>query len=318
MKTVAITGASSFTGLWICQAFQAQGWKTHALLSLSGEKDYLGLKGMRVKSLKQDVPVYFGVRAENNSMVQWINQHKPSIWVHHHHWMENFRSPSYDSARALQIGLEPLSELVKTLSQSGCQGIIYSGTFFEPEEGGSDRKGAPTPYAISKKVIWEHFHELATAYQIPISKIVIPDPVGPFENSDRMIPQLLKSSQNNSTFLLRSPNSAGDHIPVKILSESYVKCAEKLLLKEALIYRPSGWTVSNLDWVSVVNHELIVKRLGLPHCQIAFPSAKDKPVPLVFMSNQEGDLQTPDWRQFWDEYAHYLQSSGSQLLATYH
>src|SRR4051812_46069365 len=106
--SVALSGASSFTGLCIARELHGQGWSTHALYS-SARETYVGLRAARLAALDGRAELAFGIRAEDGGMEAWIRRHRPEIWVHHHHWMEEFRSPSYDRARSDQVGLAPLA-----------------------------------------------------------------------------------------------------------------------------------------------------------------------------------------------------------------
>jgi UDP-glucose 4-epimerase len=186
-KTVAISGASSFTGIWIARAFHERGYSVHALLS-SQEGSYTDIKAVRVRFLQQHATLHHNVRAENGSMATWIEKNSPSLWIHHHHFMENFRNKDYDLTQAEAVGIEPLLKIVDALAKASCAGMIYSGTYFEPGEGGQAEDAPATPYAISKKKVWKHLLNETQKASLPISKVVIANPIGPFENEDRMIP----------------------------------------------------------------------------------------------------------------------------------
>src|SRR5262245_13550250 len=116
MTTVALTAASSFTGLWIANHL-AEKYKVQALFTA---RNYDGLKKIRLDNLDSRITRHFDVKAEDGSMAKWIRQNKPDFWIHHHHFMESFRSPQYDTKCAEKVSLGPLREIAEALKSSGC------------------------------------------------------------------------------------------------------------------------------------------------------------------------------------------------------
>jgi UDP-glucose 4-epimerase len=301
-RRLAISAASSFTGLWITRELLSRGWKVLPVCSEKRES-YSGLRAERVRLLEEATDVHFGVRAESGAMAAWIRKHRPEIWVHHHHFMENFRGADYDFQRALQVGLEPLKEIVLALKESGCRGIIYSGTYFEPGLGSLDPAFQGTPYSKSKKLVWEALQEKAGKASIPLSKFVNPNPIGPFENDDRLIPALIRNSLQGKSMVLKTPSVLGDQLPIPPLVESYDHLASALLSGQAKVSSPSGWVVSVIDFVNEVNEELIRKRLGLKPCVVDSGPLSDK---LSGFRNSEQEKVEIAWSQVWDHYSEWL------------
>jgi nucleoside-diphosphate-sugar epimerase len=300
-SSVAISGATSFTGLWIAREFANQGWQVHAQCSQLLE-NYTGLRRLRAELLRDIASVQWNRKVED--FPTWIREVKPKIWVHHHHFMKDFRSQKYDSAQAIEVGLKPLPAIVDALAESGCQGIIYSGSFFEPGEGGVSRTSVPTPYAESKKAVWEELQKLAGEKRIPVSKMVIPNPIGPFENEDRLIPQMIEKSKQGQPFRLGAPASVSDQLPITYLAQDYVRLAEGLIQGKSQMARPSGWVCSVEELVHTVNQELIVKRLGLPPCSIE--TAEKPGIPTSFI-NSQNEREGIQWSEVWDHYAEWVQ-----------
>lgn len=311
-KSVGLSGASSFTGIWIAREFASRGWQVHGLLSQADLAKYDGLKKIRVEQLSQSAKLHWGVRAEDGaqgtSMAEWISSMRPEIWIHHHHFMDNFRSADYDEKEAFDTGIRPLEGLVKALQASGCLGIIFSGSYFEPGEGG-DRSAdiARTPYARSKKLVWDELSKLCKAHRVPLSKVVIPNPIGPFENEDRVIPILIKRSIEGAPLQLFAPDSLSDNLPVWALARVYADVAEKLLMGVEKLARPSGWVVSAKDFVEVINSELVVKNLKQPLCKIEVtPNGK----PPMSFENPRAERMELNLDQCWAQYAAELRKTG--------
>jgi len=304
---IALSAASSFTGFWIARTLRKQGWEVLPLSS-SAPGTGEGLRGLRMKLLEKDFRVQFGVASHDGSMVRWIHSNKPEIWVHHHHFMEEFRSPQYDTARAIEVGIKPLSEIVHALVEGGCRGIVYSGSYFEPGEGGAQTPAERTPYARSKKMVWDELSRQAGAAGIPLSKVVIPNPVGPFENVDRLIPILIQSSLMSSVFKVTQPASTSDNIPWHILADVYAEAIQNLSKGNGKIFRPSGRVSSTLDFVNEIEAELLVRGLGLkkPLVEVNTSTTTSS-----HFSNPVSERRSIDWSQTWSQYAEWLKQTNA-------
>jgi nucleoside-diphosphate-sugar epimerase len=302
-RKIALTGASSFTGYWISNELSRQGWEVAALCS-GPESSYTGLRLKRLQAVAQkNVSLHYEIDGSSQSMTQWIDQNRPEIWIHHHFFMKDFRSPHYDVERAEVENIAPLDSLVRALARSGCQGVIYSGSYFEPGEGGPGAAASdPTPYAKMKNRCWHRLRELCEENRIAVSKVVIPNPIGPSENEDRLIPMLLQKSKNAEPLRLTSPKSVADNLPVRSLAACYARVADDLSRGAPQIARPSGWICDTQHLVGTVSKELIEKRLGMPSVLLELQNAEPK----TFRNSEPCSY---DLNQLWDDYANWLKNS---------
>jgi len=260
------------------------------------------LRSIRAQVLEESrVEVAWNLKVERGDFESWIRRVKPQVWIHHHHFMEEFRSPSYDHARARKISLDPLAQTLKTLKEVGCRGVLYSGTYFEPGEGGLENSGEPTPYARSKNETWKALENLCSEHGLLLSKVVIPNPIGPFENSDRLIPQMIRAARAKAPFTLGSPDTVGDQIAVTALSKTYLMAAENLLKNRSGVYRPSGFQGPLRAWVEKIQSEFLVSKLKLEKTKIEFGNQ-----PARNLVNRSDEVNKVDWAQVWDHYAEWL------------
>lgn len=305
---IAITGASSFVGFWLCREFHEQGWSVYPLCSSRPDR-YSGLHARRVSLLQEMAEIHFEAGIGDGSLAAWVLHHRPEVWIHHFHYMVDYRLPTYDYERAVKTCIDPLPMLMDSLSRSGCKGVIHSGSYYEPGEGGElNTPDRTTPYARSKKAVWDALVSLTTAQSLPLSKVVCPDPIGPLENEDRLIPSLLRHARAGEPFPLRSPEGTGDHLPVGILAKKYVEAAEALLRGQTGTVRPSGWAGRNRDWIQFVNQELISRQLNLLPCLIqvgpgGLNNSGEKPMGFQNPPSEQVEI---NWEAFWREYADWL------------
>jgi len=302
---IAISAASSFTGSWIARAFHAAGWKVLPVCSQPASA-YRGIRRKRIELVQECVSVHFDCEASDGSLAAWIKEHRPQIWIHHHHFMEDFRSVHYDLRRALSIGLGSLPGILDAFAAGDGVGVIYSGTYFEQSERGQAwQDSTPTPYAQSKTQVWEALCFGCEKRELGLSKIVIPNPVGPWENQDRLIPCMIDHAESGAALQLRSPRQLVDNIPIDELAALYVESARQLLsARDQKVIRPSGRISSALNWIEFAGKELLEKRLGLPPCKLEYERSSVKACDDTLTFTNPGSEAKPiDWNNFWDSYA---------------
>jgi hypothetical protein len=257
--------------------------------------DYAGIKAQRLQQMKSWAEVHSQVRAEDGTMAQWIRENQPQIWIHHHHHMTDFRAPHYDVTAAENVGIAPLPSLVEALRDVKSRGVIYSGTFFEPGED-SPVGRAPTPYALSKRAVWDELNRLCGDGGLRLSKVIIPNPVGPFENEDRLIPMMISHARASRPFHIKAPDTENNNISCLQLAESYVALADELYLGRAgflgRTIRPQGWKGPTARWANIVNDGLIKHHMKLPPCilEYATPPAENPKYSLTDVTA---------WDSFW-------------------
>ncbi|MES2962663.1 MAG: NAD(P)-dependent oxidoreductase [Bdellovibrionota bacterium] len=301
MAKVAVTGVSSFTGSSIARALREAGHDVVGVCTKAHFTAYAGtLAGRRLaRAVKAGVVLEYGITAEDDRLANWIESQKFDVYVHHHHYMTDFRSPDYDLTRALAVGLAPLPRLARALEKSVSRGIIYSTTYFESL--GKD----VSPYGYSKGEVGRLLAELSRSAKLPFSKIVIGNPIGPLENEDRLIPGLIRSCVAGKPYDLRSPSAITYPVPISVLTKTYVKAVEDLLRGAAPdVASPSLGPFENLSFAKTVLKDLIEARLKLVPATLALPDKETTSTPRPFVpANVDCD-----WAAFWDFYAKEFES----------
>lgn len=305
---VAITGVSSFTGSCLAAAFATAGWETHALLARE-TNDYSGLSRERMRRLDRRVHWHPQIRAEDGSMAEWIRSHEFDLWVNHHHFMKDFRSRDYDIESSRAVSVRPVRELADALVARGVRGVIHSGTFFEAGEGGNGPAYVPTPYAVTKAEAWAEWERACGGNPLLLSKVVIPNPIGPHENSDRLIPMMMLKAFQHESLEVRSPQAVSDFLPGDDLARVYVRLADQILDGVSCIARPSGWIASVREFVSMTSSELLCGRLGLSAMRVV---ETVPPVEAPSFVNARDERVDVDWDHFWDGYAEQARAAGPE------
>lgn len=304
MATIAVSGVTSYTGMCIAEACAARGHEVVGL-SRTALASYVGQKRRRLlRAERAGASLVGGLAAEHDGLASWVRERQLDIWIHHHHPMERFRAADYDTLAASEVALRPLEPLVAALSRAGVRLLIYSGTYFEPEEGGQAPHAQVTPYARLKGELSQRLAELCAARQIGFAKVVIPAPSGALENTDRLTPQLILAATHRQPFVLRSPESVMDVIPGETLGQVYARAAEQA---RAQVLRPSGGAITALDWAERVRGG-ILRRLDLADAlALQIPAPAERPTPVSFRNPPDEQIAI-DWDAFADAYVNEWRS----------
>ena len=289
---VAITGGSSLTGSRIASFFHEKGYEVSALFTRVSLAEYSPLQKKRIEPLS--CGLHFGIRAEDSSCAEWIRGHCPDLWIHHHHYMDNFRSKSYDYHEFNMICIEPLERILDALSASGCKRVIHSGTYFE--EPRHEKIQEFFPYVVGKLQVWAQLLQLCTEREINLGKIVIPNVVDPLENRDRALPTFFSHVLEGREFQVLAPANVIDSLPAEGLARAYFNMARQLLQEKVAIARPSGWKGNMGDWLQFANTE-IGKRINRSLIRIDGPLRQTEVT--SYFNTEDTDI---NWNNFWDQY----------------
>jgi hypothetical protein len=241
---VFITGVSSFTGCHIARAFCESKLKNSSVFGVLTRKlsDYSVLERQRLEySLVQNwiEEASFGSKNFINSILKI----KPDVFINHGASIKGYREKNFDVHGCVEKAIFNLDDVVGALSFR-CH-FIHSGSVFESD----NERGlsAYSPYGLAKALIWEEI--LKYNKKIKITKIVIPDPVGVYENPDRLGPVLFRKWNLGKGVDLKNPDVIQDRLPAPWLARKYCEATEESNTETCNIVRPSAFCSSNLDWV---------------------------------------------------------------------
>jgi len=299
MKTVLLTGASSFTGLWLAEALAHEGWRVVAPLRRA-RADYAGLRADRVERLEISAERVFETPVESAAFRALIADVRPALLAHHAADIPGYRSPDYDVQAGVARNLAGVPEAVAAFAAAGGQAILATGTYFESGEGGGDE--AASPYGLSKALTNAAQRELAHGAGLSFGKFVIPAPFGPWEEG-RLVWSLFQAWTQGRPAEIRTPDYVRDHVPAPYLAMAYVEAARRVLEGGTdLAFRPSGFVERVGDFAGrVARHVRLRTDLAceiVEHPQTAFPEPLRR-------ANSEPCLDDEESQAFWDMYVDY-------------
>jgi nucleoside-diphosphate-sugar epimerase len=299
MKTVLLTGASSFTGLWLAEALAHEGWRVVAPLRRA-KAGYSGLRAERVERLTLSAERVFETPVDSAAFRALIAEVRPTLFAHHAADIPGYRSLDYDVQAGVARNLAGIPEAIAAFASAGGHAVLATGTYFESGEGGGD--DAASPYGLSKALTNAAQRDMAHAAGLKFGKFVIPAPFGPCEEG-RLVWSLFQAWTEGRAAEIRTPDYIRDHVPAPYLAMAYAEAARRVLEEGSdLAFRPSGFVERVGDFARRVAHHVRLQTdLAceiIEHPQSAFPEPLRR-------ANSEPCLGDDDAQAFWDIYIDY-------------
>ena len=305
MARILLTGASSFTGLWIAEALAAAGHEVVAPLTRQAD-GYPGLRGERVARLSASAARVFEAPLDSDRFRDLARTGGFDLFAHHGADIPGYRSPDYDVAAGVARNLAGAGPAVRAAADGGCRVLISTATVFEPGEGGEGPDApAVSPYGLSKGLTGQALAGFAEEAGLSFGRFVIANPFGVLEEG-RMGWSLFQAWFRGEPGRVLTPAYVRDNQPVPHLADAYVRLAGRLLESDRpvkLDARPSGLVGTQGDFAKRLAAEA-GPRLGLA-CDLVLNNQVDFPESRVRV-NDEPCLPS-GWRgeAFFDAYTDY-------------
>ena len=243
---VLITGVSSFTGSHIGRAFVEAGYEVAATQTQSLASYINPLQKERLEFSK--ISHFFQNSAfGSDNFLKNIEDFKPDVFVNHGAAIKGYRELSFDVQKCVSQNLVNCDSSFKVLSKT-VQLFLHSSSIFEED----DERGysAMSPYGIAKAEIWKKCKSVLDIYRLPYARIVIPDPVGAFENPDRLGPVFFRNWKQNISSKIVNPLYVWDRVPAPWLAKVYVDAVSDFINSKNIknTYRPSAFVENNRSW----------------------------------------------------------------------
>ena len=317
MALVLLTGASSFSGLWIAEALAGAGHSVVAPLKRRLE-DYAGIRLQRVQRLQTIAETPFDHPFSSQAFLDLAGSRRWDVLAHHGADIPGYRDASYDLVAGFQRNTSGARDVVSRLAaQNSEAAVIMTGTTFEAGEGSGEPDGlAISPYGLSKTLTNQAWRHLARWEGLRFGKFVIAAPFGPWEEG-RFAWSLFQSWMAGSPALVRTPQYVRDNLPAPLLGLSYARLVADLMAtnESELVARPSGIVGTQGAFARKVAVEAR-SRLLRP-CDV-----EEAPQPELIEPQRRVNtdpVRDPTWDEpaFWDAYvSYYLELDARGLLAS--
>jgi nucleoside-diphosphate-sugar epimerase len=219
---VLFTGASSFTGFWFARELAAAGAEVTAALR-GAPAEYSGMRAERVRLLAPAVEIAPDCAFGSARFVALIRGRAFDVLCHHGAEARDYRSPDFDALGAAAANTRNIRETLALFAARGGKALVATGTVFEPEEGsGPSPRRAFSPYGLSKGLTWQILEYWGEALGLPVSKFVIANPFGPFEEP-RFVAHAVERWAKGEALDVRTPLYLRDNIHVDLLAKTYAR-----------------------------------------------------------------------------------------------
>ncbi len=306
--TILFTGGSSFTGCWFVHELARRGHRVVCTFRSGGPSEYTGSRARRIATLlnAEGVEPWWGASFGDPAFISGCRERKFDVLCHHASEVTDYKSARFDWAAALSGNTRAGDKIFSALAAHGCGAMIYTGTYFEPDEG-ADGGSAPavSPYGLSKKISWEVLRYFSAREGMSPRKFVVPTPVGPGED-ERLLNFLIQNWRGGKPATLRTGNYVRDHVPAAPLARCYSDLVEQSASAGANITaRPSGWveTVGQFARRAAAG---VREALQLP-CEVVEAEQTELNEPKVRHNSEAllGDWSPHREKRFWESVVEY-------------
>jgi nucleoside-diphosphate-sugar epimerase len=301
-ERVLLTGASSFTGMWIGEALAAAGFEVTAPL-LRPRADYDAERLARIARVEAVAEVVYDRPFASDAFLDLARAGGFAALAHHAADVTGYRDPGFDAGAATGRNLAGAPTALRTLAQAGARVVLVTGTVFEAGEGDCPEEPlAVTPYGLSKTLTNIGFKHHAAWEGLRFGRFVIPSPYGPFEQQRSFPAHLFRTWAAGETPLVRTPLYLRDHLPAPQLARAYALQLAALLADPGApeLARPSGWIATQGAFARKVAQEA-ARRLGRD-CPLGLADQTEFPEPLRRVNCDPAPVEGWDEPAFWDRY----------------
>jgi UDP-glucose 4-epimerase len=237
---------------------------------------YTGMRARRVADLPAAGRTIWGMDFGSDSFLTWLrNEPAPDLFCHHASVVSGHQSDAFDVDAAVSQNVRQFPELIALLKRQGCRGIVFTGTYYERDEGaGTIPLRAFSPYAVSKTLSYKLAQDHCRAASLPLGKFVMPNPFGLLEEKGFTL-ALRRSWLAGEPMQVRTPDYIRDNIHIDLLALAYESFCRSMISNPEGLKKvsPSGYIESQGAFALRFQKEFRA-RTGLP-CALKIDQQSD-------------------------------------------
>lgn len=295
---VLLTGASSFSGMWIAEALAAAG---HEVVAVQRGGAYADpLRQARMDRVAKAARIVTDAPFGSDAFLAALKDRFDVIGLHGAE-VGDYKSPDYDMPAAVASNTLNAEAV---FAAAGDARIVLTGTVFEPGEGrGTQPLISFSPYGTAKALTGQRMQVTAEAAGLAVSKFVIPNPFGPWE--ERKFQRLVMTRWSRGEPVhIDQALYVRDNIPVDLLALAYTATCEGAF---GAYCAPSFYAEPVGAFFERMARE-VRPRTGWD-CPLTLAEAQEFKEPENRTNRTPLDTAALGWSEarFWDAYAdHYL------------
>ena len=307
---VLITGASSFTGFWFVNQLAAAGAQVTAALR-GAPAGYGGVRAERLRRLAPSAEIVADCAFGGERFVGLLRARAFDVLCHHGAEATDYRSRDFDALGAAAANTLNIRQTLALFAERGGKALVATGSVFEPDEGSQpEPRRAFSPYGLSKGLTWQITRYWGEALGLPVSKFIIANPFGPFEEP-RFVAHAVDAWARGGTLEVRTPLYLRDNIHVDLLARAYARFVEEAGAGgQGRRFGPCGYRETQGAFAARLGREL-GRRLGFA-ARLVCREQTDFGEPLARTNTDEVEAAALGWREdmAWDALADYYRQTG--------
>ncbi|MFB6225637.1 MAG: NAD-dependent epimerase/dehydratase family protein [Candidatus Paceibacteria bacterium] len=219
---ILLTGASSFTGFWFVKAIAKHNHEIWATYRKKSADLYDGVREERVRQTLSRVNPVFGCEFGTESFIQTVQDARVDVICHHGAFTTNHKSPEFKLFKAVKSNTKNLPELLGLFKKiDGALIVLTETTYSHSHSDNRNGSDALSPYGLSKGFTTQLFEYYCDLMDINLTKFVISNPFGPFEDEDTFTSYMGRKWSSGGIVRVREPYSVRDNIHVEALANAY-------------------------------------------------------------------------------------------------
>jgi nucleoside-diphosphate-sugar epimerase len=300
---ILLTGASSFTGMWFAEALARAG---HSVVAVGRGTSYADpLRQTRMARVASIAEVVVDAPFGTAAFMAALEQRGPfdAIALHGAE-VGDYKSPDYDMEAAVAANCLNADQVFAAARRQGVGRVVLTGTVFEPNEGkGTEPLVSFSPYGTAKALTGERQKAAAQDAGLAVSKFVIANPFGPWE--ERKFQRLVMTRWSRAEAVhIDQALYVRDNVPVDLMALAYVGTIEGAFGDYC---SPSGYAGTVGSFFEKMAAE-VRPRTGWA-CPLTCATSQAFNEPENRTARTKLDRHALGWSEagFWDAYAdHYL------------
>lgn len=243
MKRVVLTGATGFVGANLARRLLSDGHDVHLLIR--SESDLWRLHDI-------DTPIHRLSLQDATAVEKAIAEIKPE-WVFH---LAAYGAYSWqkDLQRIVDVNVVGTMNLVQSCVNAGFESFVNAGS--SSEYGFKDHAPAEdefvdpnSHYAITKATATHFCRHTAKVNDLNIITLRLYSVFGPYEDSGRLMPTIIRHGLQGKLPPLVDPNIARDYIYTEDVNDAFIKCAQFANHERGAVYNLGTGTQTSIAQV---------------------------------------------------------------------